>query len=294
MGCTIGRLCRCLVFPAPRGSDPDVAAEWEHFRQDHSGDILWITTERGDELPALYIRPPAGAPTLTCLYSHGNAEDITMIYPRIEAMAQKYNVAFFLYEYSGYSLATGSGPSESAFYQSIEAAFAHLTQALSVPRGQIVLWGRSIGSGPTVHLASKETGLAGMLLESGLASACRFQSTCAGGVCSMMWCCGLFDFFNNQRKLRRVDCPTFLMHGTADVVVKVGNSKLNHSKLQQPYRPYYQDGAGHNDLDRYDRDEYDRQVTQFFANMREESNKRQWDTLGGSTDLAASLQSRMA
>ena len=111
-----------------------------------------------------------------------------------------------------------------------------------------------------------------------------------------MLCCdsGLFDFFNNQRKLRRVDCPTFLMHGTADVVVKISNGELNHSRLQQPYRPYYQEGAGHNDLDTYDRDEYDRQVGQFFVRMREESNKRQWDTLGGSTDLAASMRSRMA
>ena len=293
MGCTIGRLCRCLVFPAPSGSEPDVAEEWQQFRQDQAGNITWLTTKRGDELPALYIRPPAGAPTLTVLYSHGNAEDITMIYPRLEAMAQKYNVAFFLYEYAGYSLATGGGPSERAFYQSIDAAFDHLTETLSVPRGQIVLWGRSIGSGPTVNLASKHSGLAGMLLESGLASGCRFQG-CAGGLCSMLCCCGLFDFFNNQRKLHRVDCPTFLMHGMADNVVKVSNSELNHSKLQQPYRPYYQEGAGHNDLDTYDRDEYDRQVALFFNRMQEESNKRQWSTLGGSTDLAASMQSRMA
>jgi pimeloyl-ACP methyl ester carboxylesterase len=293
MGCTIGTLCKCLVFPAPSESNPDIAAEWEAFRQEHGDEVAWLTTKGGDEVPALYIRPPAGAPTLTVLYSHGNAEDITLIHPRLEALARQHNVAFFLYEYSGYSLATGGGPSESAFYQDIEAAFAHLTETLNVPRGQIVLWGRSIGSGPTVHLAAKEPGLAGMMLESGLASACRFQG-CAGGVCSMLCCCGLFDFFNNQRKLRRVDCPTFIMHGKADVVVRPSNSALNHSRLQQPYDPYYQDGAGHNDLDTYDRDEYDRQVKLFFTRMRDESNKRQWGALGGSTDLAASMQARMA
>ena len=46
-------------------------------------------------------------------------------------------------------------------------------------------------------LAAKEPGLAGMLLESGLASACRSQG-CVGSACSMLCCCGLFDFFNNQ------------------------------------------------------------------------------------------------
>ena len=87
-------------------------------------------------------------------------------------------------------------------------------------------------------LAAKEPGLAGMLLESGLASACRSQG-CVGSACSMLCCCGLFDFFNNQSKLRDVDCKTFLIHGTSDSVVRVSNSRTNQTRLQHSYAPYY-------------------------------------------------------
>lgn len=292
MGCAIGKCCACLVFPAPEHSNPDIASDHEAFWAEQGSNTIWLTTKSGDECPALYIKGPSGAPRLTVLFSHGNAEDITLIYPRFEQLAAQHNVAFFLYEYSGYSLSTGGGPSESAFYDNIEAAFDHLTQTLSVPRDQVVLWGRSIGSGPTVHLAAKETGLAGMLIESGLASACRFQGS-AGGCLSMLCCCGLFDFFDNQSKLKRVDCPTFLIHGTADKVVRVSNCRTNQSRLQQPYSPYYAEGAGHNDVDTIDRHEYDSQIKLFFSRMMDDSNKRQWGTVG-QTDLAASMESRMA
>ena len=151
MGCCIGRCCRCLVFPAPSGEEAE--AEWEAFRRDQAANLVWLTTRSGDECPALYVRPPSGSPRLTVLFSHGNAEDITLGYGRFETLAREFNVAFLLYEYSGYSLSSGGGPSEAAFYQNIEAAFAHLTQTLKIPRGQIVLWGRSIGSGPTVQCA---------------------------------------------------------------------------------------------------------------------------------------------
>jgi hypothetical protein len=36
---------------------------------------------------------------------------------------------------------------------------------------------------------------------------------CADQHCWHGSCGGVFDFFNNQRKLPKVDCPTLLMHG---------------------------------------------------------------------------------
>ena len=231
MGCVIGSLCRCLVFPAPSSAEDQEC--WAEFRQSQESNLVWLKTTKGEDHPALYIRPPGGTAPLTVLFSHGNAEDITLIYPKFELLAREYNVAFFLYEYSGYSLSSGGQASEKAFYRNIDAAFEHLTQVYKVPRGQIVLWGRSIGSGPTVHLASKQPGLAGMLIESGLASGCRFQGCCGGG-CTRLFCCGLLDIFDNQAKLRRVDCPTMLIHGTADKVVKCSNSRINYTRLQHP------------------------------------------------------------
>jgi alpha-beta hydrolase superfamily lysophospholipase len=216
MGCVLGTLGRRCIFPAPGG--PGHAQDLEQFGIEQGSNLVWLATARGDECPALYIRPSLPA-TLTVLVSHGNAEDLSQTWRKYEGLAAEHRVAFFLYEYSGYGLSRGGGPSEAAFYSNIEAAFQHLVHACKVPRAQIILWGRSIGSGPTVHLASREKGLGGMMLESGLASACRTQGW-PGACCACLCCCGACDFFNNQSKLAKVDCATLLMHGTADKIVR--------------------------------------------------------------------------
>jgi hypothetical protein len=120
MGCVIGSLCSCLVFPAP--SAAEFADQWAEFRQAQAQNLVWLKSSRGDECPALYIKPVGGGSAqLTVLYSHGNAEDITQIYTKFELLASEFGVAFLLYEYSGYSLSSGGGPSEASFYANIEA-----------------------------------------------------------------------------------------------------------------------------------------------------------------------------
>ena len=50
-------------------------------------------------------------------------------------------------------------------YEDINAAFRWLTEhekGPRIPREQVVLFGRSLGSGPTVDLASRTRGLAGL------------------------------------------------------------------------------------------------------------------------------------
>jgi abhydrolase domain-containing protein 17 len=62
-------------------------------------------------------------------------------------------------------------------YADIEAAYAYLTQTQSVAPSSIILYGRSLGSGPTCYLAerlSREgTQLGGAILQSPLCSAFR-------------------------------------------------------------------------------------------------------------------------
>ena len=62
----------------------------------------------------------------------------------------------FAYDYVGYSTSQleGDAPSEQGCVRAITAAWAYLTQDLGVAPGDIVLYGRSIGSGPTCALAS--------------------------------------------------------------------------------------------------------------------------------------------
>ena len=72
--------------------------------------------------------------------------------------------------------------------------------------GDIVLYGQSVGSGPSVHLAAAISGLAGLVLHSPLVSGVR--------VLHPEWrhWPAWADVYPNQVLMPRVQCPTFVMH----------------------------------------------------------------------------------
>merc|ERR1712039_850157 len=80
-------------------------------------------------------------------------------------------VNIFAYEYTGYGMSTGE-PYEQAIYADIEAAFKYLRDIIGVPWSEVVLYGRSLGSGPSIHLASR-TAVRAMVLQSPLLSIFR-------------------------------------------------------------------------------------------------------------------------
>lgn len=76
-------------------------------------------------------------------------------------------------------LTTGE-PSEDNCYADIEAVYDYLTLELELEPQNIILYGRSIGSGPSCHLAEKVsrehlegTGLGGLILHSAFTSVFR-------------------------------------------------------------------------------------------------------------------------
>lgn len=91
------------------------------------------------------------------------------MYDRMKALARELNVNVMCYDYTGYGYSTGS-PSEEMCYRSIEAAYNYLRRMLGIPASQIVLYGRSLGSGPSCYLAAKTAvqgeSVAGLILHS--------------------------------------------------------------------------------------------------------------------------------
>ena len=82
--------------------------------------------------------------------------------PLIEALAETSGCDVFSYEYIGYSTSKleGQTASEAGCLRSIVAAWRYLVDHLSIPPSRIIIFGRSIGSGPSVDLASR-TAVAG-------------------------------------------------------------------------------------------------------------------------------------
>ncbi|KAJ0775054.1 putative serine aminopeptidase, S33, alpha/Beta hydrolase [Helianthus annuus] len=81
-------------------------------------------------------------------------------------------VNLWAYDYSGYGASTGK-PSESNTYADIEAVYECLQTEYGVSQEDLILYGQSVGSGPTLHLAAKLPRLRGVVLHSGILSGLR-------------------------------------------------------------------------------------------------------------------------
>jgi pimeloyl-ACP methyl ester carboxylesterase len=251
----MGGSISALAFPAPTG-------DMDFYRAELMGrdDLVYLSTASEDDgrIPAVHVRscsadaPPAER-RMTILYSHGNAEDLGLHMPLVEALAEVSGCDVLSYEYVGYSLSKleGKVASESGCLRSIDAAWRYLVESLSIPPGRIIIFGRSIGSGPTVDLASRECpgtqhsplDAAGVLLQSPIASGARAVLGTAASVVGYP-----LDIFRNYRKVHKIRAPVAIMHGTADEVVPCENGRALFRSLQQPFAPLWMEGRGHNDM----------------------------------------------
>lgn len=127
--------------------------------------LIWIPCSNNVNIPAFYIDRKS---KVTVLFSHGNAEDLGMIYEWFCEFSMELRVNVLAYDYEGYGKAGGS-PSEQSCYQNIDAAYLFLVNNLHVAPEQIVLYGRSLGTGPSCYLAERlkkqQVQLGGLILQ---------------------------------------------------------------------------------------------------------------------------------
>ncbi|WP_254721650.1 alpha/beta hydrolase [Kovacikia minuta] len=164
--------------------------------QDNQNTIK-LTTSKGVQISAVYL--PNSQATYTLLYSHGNGEDLGDIRPILEQL-RTIGFAVFAYDYQGYGTSQGS-PSEQNAYQDIDAAYHYLTTQLKLPPDRLIVFGRSVGGGPSVDLASRQP-VAGLILESTFTSVFRVITRIP---------LYPFDKFANINKIQAVHCPVLII-----------------------------------------------------------------------------------
>jgi len=195
---------------------------------------------------------------VTIFFSHGNAIDIGAMRDHLLEMSLRLKVNVFSYDYSGYGLSTGKA-SPSNVFADAEAAFLHLsTKYAADPRHHIVLYGQSLGSGATMHLAVKYK-VSGVVLHSGMMSALRVIRN----LNSTKW----FDIFPNIDFVRRTDVPVFVIHGTLDQEVPVHHGIQLAQNALNAFEPWIVTGAGHNNIEVHWRNEYFDKLEEFLHSL---------------------------
>ncbi|GAV85554.1 Abhydrolase_5 domain-containing protein [Cephalotus follicularis] len=217
-------------------------------------DVHRLRTRRGNDIVAVYVKHPRASATL--LYSHGNAADLGQLFELFVELTNRLRVNLLGYDYSGYGQSTGK-PTECNTYADIDAAYKCLKEKYGVNDEQLILYGQSVGSGPTLDLASRLPNLRAVILHSPILSGMRVLYP----VKRTYW----FDIYKNIDKIGLVNSPVLIIHGTADEVVDCSHGKQLWELCKQKYEPLWLSGGGHSNLELYP--EFIRHLKKFVMSL---------------------------
>lgn len=215
-------------------------------------DLLQIPAPEGVTLAARFFPYPDSRYTL--VYFHGNAEDLGRVEPQLRLLRDRLHLSVLGWDYPGYGWSGGS-VGEPATLRAAHAVLAYVTGPLGVPANRVVLYGRSLGSGPAVELAASQPCRA-LVLESAFTSTFRVMTQ----VRLMP-----FDKFSNLEKMSQVKCPVLVVQGTADRMIPFSHGQKLFAAAPEPKRRLWVEGAGHNDVAETAGDAYWQALREFLT-----------------------------
>ncbi|KAF7030329.1 hypothetical protein CFC21_041891 [Triticum aestivum] len=225
--------------------------------EEDATEVVRLRTRRGNEIVAVYVRHARASATL--LYSHGNAADLGQMYGLFVELSRRLRVNIFGYDYAGYGRSTGK-PTEYNTYADIEAAYNCLKEKYGVPDEDIILYGQSVGSGPTIDLASRLPNLRAVVLHSPILSGLRVLYP----VKKTFW----FDIYK----------------GTSDDVVDWSHGKQLWELCKVKHSPLWLSGGGHCNLELYP--DYIRHLKKFVSSLGKKSTKPDLKELPATEDTS--------
>jgi hypothetical protein len=189
---------------------------------DHA-EVRFLKSRKGERIPVVWVRrssasssgavPPSEAHkrnTLVMLHAHGNATDIGMMMGPYLEFTKQLGIEVVGVEYSGYGMSTGQ-PSVANIQADLEAAYDYVV-ASGVPPERIVAYGQSVGGGPVMALCATRQ-LAGVILHSPFLSGIKVIDPDPDKCCRPSCMCRCFDFFHNDKRMKQITCPAFVIHG---------------------------------------------------------------------------------
>jgi fermentation-respiration switch protein FrsA (DUF1100 family) len=198
--------------------------------------LVSIASADGAAVTGWYQPPAAGMPLI--LYVRGNAQSFSREHERYEAfVADGYG--FLAFDYRGFPGSPGEVTEENILADGL-AAF-DWAKAKGFP---IVLWGRSLGSGPATYTASLRDADA-LLLETPFDSAVSVAADRYGFLPVGLL---MSDQFPVDQWIKDVAEPVYVAHGTADRTIGVSHGERVYALAPNKDELWIEQGAGHADM----------------------------------------------
>lgn len=199
----IERLC----FPAPRAS---------YDIKSFPDELILVPREDGVKIPCLFL--PFKHARFLILYFHGNAEDLGLCYTFCTIIRDLFQVHILAVEYPGYGICPGPC-SDTGIMANALAAMRFVTETLHWSCDDIKLLGRSLGTGPTVALATMYD-VAGVILVSPFLSIREIFRCQVGAVAGF-----ITERFPNHELAGKILSPTLIIHGQLDALIPLQHGK---------------------------------------------------------------------
>ena len=224
-----------IFFPAPL-SPKEIALIDQHF----TGSALEIQTHDGKTLRGWHLKSKRPEQDPLILYYGGNAEEVSA---NLLDWGKIPNASILYLNYRGYGGSTGK-PGEKELVADGLQVYDYVTKELGYRPDQIVLMGRSLGSGVAIQVAGRRS-VRGLILIT------PFDSLQAVAQKAYpIFPVGLFlrHPFRSDQWAEKIDRPLLALIAQQDSVIPNINSQYLLKKWQGPNRSVVIPGADHNDL----------------------------------------------
>jgi uncharacterized protein len=183
--------------------------------------------------------PQAGAPVL--VWFHGNAGNISHRLENIKLLHDLVAVQVFIFDYREYGHSQGRISREGTF-KDAAAAYRYVHETRAIPKDDLILFGRSLGTALATDLAAQKPCRA-LILESAFTNSSDMAKMLAPF---------LFDWrpkvpYDNLGKIAKVKVPVLIIHGSDDEIIPVAMGRSLFAAANSPKDLYIIPGAHHND-----------------------------------------------
>ena len=214
---------------------------------DYTDKLIFIEKLEGvDELnnyiPCLFLINSNSPNFLICF--HGNSEDIFSSEKNFLILKTNLNMNVIIIEYPKYSIYVSDTQEPKQIYEDALKVYDWLYITLNVPKNNIFVYGRSLGTSPAIYLSSQRD-VRALFLVSAFTS---IKDVGYDKYCSWF----VEDIFYSIDYIQSIKCPILLIHGRKDNLISYQHSqKLFDSAKKDNFHVDIQirDEMTHNDFD---------------------------------------------
>ena len=212
-----------ILYPAPEPS---------YDLDSFPNELVWVPKRSSLDGDA----PPVGVESVPCLlmtypysrylvlFFHSNAEDLGRCYSFCHLLRDKFQVHVLAVEYPGYGLCPGVATGKTVMENAL-SALHFATQSLCWPVDSIKIFGRSIGTGPAVKLASLFR-FAGVILVTPFLSVADLFKDRVGLLSGLVE-----EWYPNFELASKIASPVLLIHGKADDMIAFRHAEMLYSAI---------------------------------------------------------------